>query len=377
MPTARFVLRWLVEESQGERGERKAAGVGSWEKQKIQQLAEWLIEQGLGALAYGRCAESELALRRCLQGDMFSAAAESSMKQEQLKQILQGLAQAEIPVVLLKGAALSLTVYEDPAWRTMSDVDLWLPANAMAKAAQVMVDLGYTMQGKEERPFALQQLSRGEIQWVLPQQMESLIEFHWSPYSGWWLVRTAAVNDTGIWTRQENLPEQTNVGQMAPEDIVIHLAVHTAVNHQFGLSALRSLVDIALTANKREVDWNIVAKRARAWRVSIAVYIVLDLLAQLIGVEGIETSLTPLRPSKLRRWLISQFVTPQTVLAGRDLRSGAKRFLLLLLLVDRVRDMVKLIGRTLWPEQEWLEARYGGSVKHWGHLRQIIMTREV
>ncbi len=37
----------------------------------------------------------------------------------------------------------------------------------------------------------------------------------------------------------------------------------------------------------------------------------------------------------------------------------AARRVYLLLLVDRKRGAVKLIYRALWPEDEWLQARYG------------------
>ncbi|MFO7683536.1 MAG: nucleotidyltransferase family protein [Chloroflexota bacterium] len=364
-PTARFLLRWLS-------GDGELPGFS-----EPARLAGWLTRQGLGALAYGRCREAEAALRRCLQGDMFSAAAESSLKQGSLQAILAAFGEAKIPLALLKGAALSRTVYEEPAWRTMSDIDIWVQDEAMRAAAAVMTELGYGARVKGERPFALQQLSRGEIQFVQPNVPAGLAELHWSAFSGWWLTRTAAVDEAGLWARREALPGWPDMGQLAAEDMVIHLAVHTAVNHQFGLSALRSLVDVALTARKRGVDWAVVAERAKEWRVGTAVYTVLSLLDHLIGVEGLDAALKILRPASWRSRAIGRFVTPERVLAGHDLRSGRQRFLLLLLLVDRKRDMVKLVWRTLWPEGEWLAARYGEEVGHWGHLWRVLRNRNV
>ena len=115
-----------------------------------------------------------------------------------------------------------------------------------------MANLGYEANVKGERAFALQQLSRGEIQFVQPARAHSWVEFHWSPFPGWWLTRTAVVDEIGLWARREPLGDQLNLApigyQLAPEDMVVQVAVHTAVNHQFTLSALRSLIDIALTA---------------------------------------------------------------------------------------------------------------------------------
>ena len=43
----------------------------------------------------------------------------------------------------------------------------------------------------------------------------------------------------------------------------------------------------------------------------------------------------------------------------RDLSASKWRYVFLLLLIDRERDMLRLVYRALWPEREWLIARYG------------------
>jgi hypothetical protein len=340
-------------------------------------LAPWLIAQGLGPLAYSRCRATDPALARALQPDMLSAIAESSLQLDSLGQIGRAFQAAGLPLVLLKGAALAQTVYNAPAQRTMSDVDLWLRAEDMPEAARVLGELGYQTSLKDERPFALQHLSQGEIRFVRPDWRVGLVETHWSPFPGWWLRRTAAIDDDALWARLEPAEGETPFLHLAAEDMVIHLAVHTAVNHQFGMSALRCLVDIALTAQKRGVDWRLVAERAKEWRVGTAVYLTLALLDQLIGAAELSPALLALRPTSIRRALLDHFVTPQSVLAGRDLRHGWQRYLLLLLLVDRPRDAARLIYRTLWPEKEWLAARYGRAISRPAHWWRLLRHREL
>jgi hypothetical protein len=365
VPTARFFLQALTQMVQ-------PGGEADCLPTDAAGLAEWLVGHGLGPLAYTRCRRASPELGAALQMDMLSAVAESSLQQDSLARIQRGFAAAGVPMVLLKGAALSLTVYDQPAQRTMSDVDIWLAAADMPAAARVMVELGYQTSIKEERPFALEQLSRGEIRFVRPGWEVGLVELHWSPFAGWWLTRTAAVDESAIWSRLEPLGDAEWVHHLAPEDMVIHLAVHTAVNHQFGMSALRSLIDIALTAQKRGVDWQVVAERAKDWRVGTAVYTVLVLLDDLIGVPGMAEAVKGIRPSALRRWLLRRFVTPESVLAGQDWRHGWQRYWLLLLLVDRPRDMARLVLRTLWPEPAWLAARYGEPTGYGRHLWRLV-----
>ncbi len=371
MVTARFLLRHLLASP--------GAAAPDLPPEIIADpaLAPWLIAHGLGALAYARCHQSSPALARALQADRLSAFAESSFQLDSLQAIGAAFQTAGLPLVLLKGAALAQSVYDEPAHRTMSDLDLWLRGPAMAQAAQVMSSLGYHSSLKAERPFALQQISLGEVRFVRPGWNTGLVEIHWSPFPGWWLQRTAAVDDAAIWSRLELLGETPGVYHLAAEDMVIHLAVHTAVNHQFGMSALRSLVDIALTAQKRGVDWRLVAQRAKEWRVGTAVYLTLHLIDQLIGVVGLAPALAALRPSAPRLALLRRFVTPQSVLAGRDLRHGWQRFLLLLLLVDRPRDAARLVYRALWPEKEWLAARYDRPTSRPTHWWRILRHREV
>lgn len=371
--TARFILRQLLAlpEEQSSTGRFLADSVDR------KAAAAWFMHHELGPLVYDCCRQAEPELARALQSDKVSAVAESSVQVDSLQAMAAAFGTHGLPLVLLKGAALGQTVYGKLAQRTMSDIDIWLQAEDMPAAAQLLAALGYRTSLKDERPFALQQLAQGEIRFVRPGWEMGLVETHWSPFSGWWLRRVAKVDDAAIWSRLERLGEAAHVYHLAAEDMVIHLAVHTAVNHQFGMAALRSLMDVALTAQKRGVNWSIVAQRARAWRVGTAVYAFLQLLDQLIGVAGVEIALTELRPSALRQGWLRRFISPEFVLAGHDLRENRARYLLLLLLVDRPRDILYLIYRTLWPEPEWLAARYPTPTSRLRHLWNVLRHGQI
>jgi hypothetical protein len=380
----------------------------------IPPLAAWLYEQGLGPLAYHtyrRLDGSAAELARCLRHDYYCAAAEATLRQTLLAEILNLFQQAALPVALLKGAALQ-PLYGHAGLRTMSDLDFWLPASRMAEAVTLLQGAGYYVQTKEDRPLALQQLSLGEIQLYKQGRTGWLAELHWSPFAGWWLQRTAAIDHDLLWSRIAAIPEpelaqiappadlpapvsaqappsppasgreeppvgRQPVCELAPEDAVIHLAVHLAVNHQFAPPVVRGLMDIVLTAQARGVDWAVVAARARAWRVATAVWLALRLAEQLLGLEGAGEALRLLRPTSFRRRLLRRFVSVPSVLAGRDLCHGRRRFLLLLLLVDRPQDAGKLLLRAVWPEKEWLAARYGRNAGRLRHLWGIVGRGQV
>jgi hypothetical protein len=107
IPTARILLRWLVT---ADDWASDSPLIRLQKRPFTQKLATWLTQHGLGALAYGRTTAATTDLRACLQGDMFSAAAESSLKQTSLQAIVGAFSEAQIPLTLLKGAALSLPI---------------------------------------------------------------------------------------------------------------------------------------------------------------------------------------------------------------------------------------------------------------------------
>ncbi len=362
--TARFLLRTLTGLESNVEPLATAGCDGA--------LTDWLVQVELGPLAHARLADVCPSLVQKLQKDVYVAAAQSTIHWQNLDEILDAFDQCGVPVVLMKGAALGQSVYDEPLWRIMSDVDLWVRDGDVEQAAQLLQGLGYGVGNKADRPLALQLKADGEIRFEKQGVKWGLVELHLSPFPGWWLKRTAVIDKTAVWQRIEPLPDG-RAFQLAPEDAVLLTAVHLAVSHQFDILTIRHLVDIAFMAQKRHVDWDTVAKRAKQWRVAAAVYLVLDIFQQLIGLEEVEPARQQLRPSLWRRWLLGRFVSVSSVLAGRELKYAYTRYFYLLLLVDSAAERLKLILRTVWPEQEWLAARYGANkVSRWRHMWNVI-----
>ncbi len=337
-------------------------------------LAAWLIDNQLGAFAapYADAYYPELAA--LLKPEQYLVAAENHLRFRKLRELLAALDEKGFPVVLLKGAALAHTVYADPALRAMADLDLWVERRHMAAVIDTFQALGFSLAEQEMRPLALQEMANGEVQMYHPQWLDSGVEIHWSAFPGWWLTDAAAVDHPRIWSRKEPLP----IGglpayQLSPEDTIIELAAHLVINHQFGLAALRSLIDIALTIAERPVDWRQVTADARAWRLSVCLWLTLSQAAALFpGLDGVEAVVRQLRPSPLRRWLLRRFVTPDSILAGRNLQDSRWRYLFLILVVDRPLSVLQLMRRTLWPDRDWLVARYGENPGRLRHLKNLL-----
>lgn len=341
-----------------------------------QKLAAWLLHHEIAPRAVGAWQAVWPTLTNRLRADMFAVTAENQLHLFNLQSMATAVVALSPPLLLLKGMALVASVYNHLGQRPMSDLDVWLLPDDLARALLLLTQHGFILGEKDDRPLALQQMAGGEVALTRPDWHHSLVELHWSPVPGWWLSRVAQVDEAGMWARKvplavDGVDTAVPLYRLGNEDMVLQVAVHMAVNHQVGMAAMRSLLDVALMAVKWDMDWRLLVQRARSWRVATAVYQVLALVAVVYGVAEVAEAVEALRPSRLRRWLLARLVTPERMLAGEDLRNGRRRYLFLLLLVDRPVDMVKLVWRTLWPEDAWLVARYG-TVRRGHHLWQVL-----
>jgi hypothetical protein len=280
------------------------------------------------------------------------------VRDRQLAAVLDTLAAAEVSVVLLKGAAWARSVYPDPALRLMGDLDLWIPRDRLEDARAALASLGYEARSKEDRPLALQDAFLGETQLTSQEPGTGLLELHWNVFPGEWLRHTARIDEGPVWQRCVPL-DGTDARQLAPEDAVLNACLHFAINHQLGGLGLRPLLDLVMMRETWPVDWSLVAERAKAWRVSTATWLVLDLVASWFGDPAGWLPLEALRPSPRKERLLRRFVSLQSLAEGRALPKGPLRRLFLLLLVDHPRDALRLLVRTFVPEREWLTRRYG------------------
>jgi hypothetical protein len=307
----------------------------------------------------------------------FGAAAANLAHFTTLGRVERRFESARIPVVLLKGAAVSEFAYADPSYRPMTDLDLWVQDDDMPRAVEALRGLGFRQDGGlASRPEALQRLSGGELVFRPERGAHGLIELHFSPFQGWWVRRTATPDLPGLWRRAVAMAPGRHAMRLGDEDAVLQTALHIAVN-QFGQAPLRGLMDLAVMARTHTIDWTALAERAASWRMAHAAWLVLDAADRLIGLPGSDAALAILRPAFPARVPLRAFVTPQTILNGRDLRRPALRHPFMLALADRRRDGARLLGRALWPEPWWIAARHGASAGRWSHVMDLLRRGDV
>ncbi len=294
---------------------------------------------------------------------VFSHAAVAATRQHALPPVLRACQQAEIEVVLLKGAVLTFgRAYANPVWRVMGDFDLWVQPAQMPAAVGIMQSLGYHVRHDVQRPHALRVAEQTEIEMSQAGTSGQAVDIHYRPFLGGWLSAVMPADvDEGLWQRREVISEGgVTTYRLAPEDNLIHLAVHIAVNHQMGAPGLRAFWDVATSLRAWPVDWDVVVERTQHWRVQTALYLVLRLAAEWVAAPVPAEVISTLRPSRQHLAILQRITPPETILRGTKLSSSHRRYLFLLALLDRPRDGLLLVRQALLPNREWLRLRYDG-----------------
>jgi hypothetical protein len=217
------------------------------------------------------------------------ASLRAEARRRQLRELLEALHAADVPVVLLKGAFLAAHAYPSDAIRPMGDLDLLVPSALLGTAIDRLVELGYM------RPTARDAESFREFRHAPPLQhrlrrlgveLHDTIEPCAAPF-------TLPLAD--VWARAHAIPaSEGHALALAPEDLLLHLATHMGYSHLLGTSILR-VYDVALWVDRfgDTADWNAVVARAEASGVRRFVYAALGLAACLLAA--------PVPPGVLRR----------------------------------------------------------------------------
>lgn len=197
--------------------------------------------------------------------------------------LFQGLQAAGIRALVLKGVALSLTIYEEPGQRNFADVDILVDAENFAAAGQVALACGFEMEDGHPHPRQIHVLymarcSEDILTETLPLEFDPTItpemlapqadlikvEVHQNLFrrTNKFFMREVDVEPFWERARTVSLPDETPVLVPSPEAMAVHLCEHAA-SHNF--SRLLFPLDLArlIETEKARIDWERVATIAR------------------------------------------------------------------------------------------------------------------
>ena len=200
---------------------------------------------------------------------------------EELGRLLVGFDQEQIPVILLKGCALAVTIYPDMGLRPMVDLDILVPEAQVDCVSDLLTQQGYAP--FVETVIGFQRALRNEQAFSREGRIPIAVDVHWHLMAGKYYSTRIPVAWFWERTTQATVGEQT-ARVLLPEAQLLQLAAHLALHHS-GEGMLWSF-DIALLLERYRdrIDWDEVIEAAHSFGLD---QIVKTTLAQVFEIWGV------------------------------------------------------------------------------------------
>ncbi|HEV2853354.1 MAG TPA: nucleotidyltransferase family protein [Thermoanaerobaculia bacterium] len=258
--------------------ELKSLGPGDWDdllEQAEHHQVSPLLHRALDD-PERRAVVPAAAMER-LEVSYFNTAAGNASLFAQLKGVLEALRAAGIPVIALKGAHLAEIVYGNLTLRSMGDVDVLVRREDLPRVEQVLTGLGYHPQEiHSARDYSVHRhllpfVKAGAFPIEIHRTIDESGQF--------------AIDVEGLWERAR--PARiagVEALVLSPEDLLLHLCLHTAFQHGFRVP-LRQICDLAAAVRHygRELDWRGLVRAAETSGLSKVCYYALAVAESLLG----------------------------------------------------------------------------------------------
>lgn len=188
-------------------------------------------------------------------------------------EVLLAFAAAGVPTIVLKGAALVGTVYDDLGARPVSDMDVLVPGSRIDDAAAVLRSLGFS--ARDPMTAAARRYTHAVL-WRRPGAIP--VDLHWHVYEE--CCRPA--DDDSLWAaalpiRMGEAPTKA----LSMEDQCIHACVHG--EKWVNVPGFRWVADAVTILRRHPLDWDRVVQQAAARGFAIRLRAQLAWLADTFG----------------------------------------------------------------------------------------------
>jgi hypothetical protein len=226
--------------------------------------------------------------------------------ESRLLSALDTLEDSEIEPVLLKGAALALTVYGSFVARPMSDVDLLVPRDDVMRAREALIASGWT-EGVENSPEFYE--GHHHLQPLVDAQgTGTSLELHTSLF---FEGHPFALTSEDIRRRADKVVVRGRMVLVpSVHDQLLHLCLHFAWSHMMATGAWRAFRDLDALLRTERVNWKEFTKLALDARGGSACYWTFRLARTVAGISvpgWVERALVPPEPEFALRRLEQHF----------------------------------------------------------------------
>jgi hypothetical protein len=201
---------------------------------------------------------------------------------EQLKRILDAFREEGVEVIVLKGAALAETVYDDIGLRSMNDIDLLVREQDLDRAEELMAELGYfSYEGWRSKDWYRR--NHHHLAPFINQDNGIKIEIHRDIILP---GKPFYVDIRKSWDRvQDIIIEGVNTLILSPEDLIIHLCLHSSL--QPFKRDIRNLIDISEVVSfyGERINWDLIIREAYEGNFTGFIYYPLCLARDILRME--------------------------------------------------------------------------------------------
>ncbi len=340
-------------------------------------FAHRAIVDGVSVLAYQRLkdtGEAPAATLAKLKQDYYRNIAANHARLNELRRLgalLNESNEQGIPLLVLKGAALALTVYDDPAQRYMGDIDVAVPPQCALAAFELLQKEGYRLRDSNHSADGLATLRHQGWHINLSkrfkgQKME--LEFHWPLRRQALVNQVVAINIDQFWESATLLPGENNLYQLSPPMMLLHLCIHAGIQHRFNELGLRLFADIDRLLRRRHNDpqfWAAFVMTAKKTGASQASYFCLQLVKELFAAPMPATILNQLQPSAWKRHIFNRVFSPVDVINRTRALHDKQRLLWRLLTTDSLTPFLTSVCHILFPGRADLATYYANHNPIW------------
>ncbi len=309
----------------------------------------------------------DAAQRRCLERSARCVRHANLHLLDRLAAIAEAFNERGIEPILLKGAALNLTLYPHLALRPMSDLDLLIRPGEIDAAAATLEQLGYQRgPGLVRRDFFPRY--HYEVEFSSTELSPVRVDLHVRPFRPMRYSQT--VPEDFLWRRSRVLDLSGALVRVAlDEEQFIQLAVHSACH---GHERLIWLYDICrlIESGEGRLDWERVVALCRECRLVAPLRETLERMESLWGMmcpKEFRSALAAEPVGWRDRLCLAQ--TPHD--AARPLRHVAVNLLCML----GIRFRLGYLAAMLVPDAEHLGQKYGRRHRGWvfaAHARRLL-----
>lgn len=320
-------------------------------------------------------AYDELAIYKKCQLKRESICERNRKRREKANIFLHELSKAEIEVIILKGFFFAETVYDDPNYKTMNDVDILVKKTDAAKACGILRNLSYFNYESYYDDSEVSDETHHAPAFTC-ENNECVIGLHWglntpkSPYTP---------DIAAIWRRK--VPAKVagvDVFGMCPEDNVLHLCVHLP----FYKTGLRELGDVFNVIHACDFNWKLFKEHVEVAKAYDPVFRVLALTNALSDLqtpnqimEGFEKKASTFVKNDVNRRLKN----PDAILESRSVHLGSieKQYVVLRRsenVLEKIGATARMYSKIYCPAQEEIRKMSGKDFKIAGFPAAYVLS---